>query len=68
MGPMVQGTFREVWGTSGEVWETSREPLICLPEGEGAPEQGPQPLRAPGVFLESLEPRLEAPRASIRAP
>ena len=39
-----------------------------LQEGEGAPEQGPQPLRAPGVFLEFLEPRLEAPRASIRAP
>ena len=28
-------------------------------EGEGAPEQGPQPLRASGVFLDPLEPRLE---------
>ena len=39
-----------------------------LQEGEGAPEQGPEPLRARGVFLEFLEPRLEAPRASIGAP
>ena len=38
--------------------------LQVLQEGEGAPEQGPWPLRAPGVFLELLEP----PRASIRAP
>ena len=28
-------------------------------EGEGAPEQGPWPLRASGVFLDPLEPRLE---------
>ena len=39
-----------------------------LQEGEGVPEQGPQPLRAPGVFLDFLEPRLEPLRASIRAP
>ena len=32
---------------------------LNLQEGEGAPEQGPWPLRAPGVFLEFLEPRLE---------
>ena len=25
---------------------------ILLQEGEGAPEQGPKPLRAPDVFLE----------------
>ena len=35
-------------------------------EGEGAPEQGLEPLRAP-IFLELLEPRLESPRASIRS-
>ena len=39
------------------------ERTFNLQEGEGAPERGPQP----GVFLEFLEPRLEPPRASIRA-
>ena len=42
--------------------------LHSFERGEGVPEQGPWPLRGPGVFLEFLEPRLEPPRASIRAP
>ena len=40
------------------------DPLGVHPaKGEGAPEQGPRPLRAPGVF----GPRLEPLKGSIRA-
>ena len=42
-------------------------PVLAIVVGEGAPEQGSQPLRASGVFPDPLEPRLEPLRASIRA-